>query len=790
MELYLFKSFNNYFNRIVKRYDTIDEYITNYDYCVFTNVNFNYKDGINTTQVVYWEEDWQPDYFIVVDFGKITSRWFISQSDKSRGKQFILTLKRDVVADNYNSIINAPTFIQKATLKETDPFIFNPEGMSFNQIKKSETLINNGKNIAWLLVYADKKTDYKPTSENEGHPCIVSTGVDYGAINVTDSWRGYDFETSSNKGKIINKTDLLYGFRVSQEKDQLGPYEHQFNATNGNVVASYYDHNVSHIVGLKYNGGTIACSTSIGSQIGIQIDSFYNKTVSFLKDKSDSFIDLEEYNELKANYDGKLIKDSNNKYFIVHFIDALTISSYGYGLTSGELFETFEGACSSPKFSGEANSDSFYIGSAGARQFYIELEEQPQYDAVFHMELFEETNDTKDAPYSIFAIPISSTGTCTVKLSALSTFKLTNQMSLNIAQSIIKEWGSAIYDVQIIPYCQLDQYVDEDEFDVSTLTASVSEENLGDYSLVQDIQSNNFGIILKLNSSKYTTFINQTITTSESLKISNETETYRLISPNYNGSFELSIAKNGGSINGFNVSCDFKPYQPCIIVQPQFNFIYGSNFSDARGLILAGDFSIPSITSQWSEYQIQNKNFENAFNRQIEYMDFQNQQANVQQIFGALVGTGQGAAIGGMVGGVPGAIIGGVASGIGGVVDTAMQLQMQRENKQYAIDQYNYQLGNIKARPYSINKIGCLNNNFKYFPFVEYYSATEEEKEALQLKLEYDGMTVMRIGYIKDYLQNDYSFIKGEIIRIEDLSDDVHMFNEIYNELRKGVYIV
>ena len=132
--IYLLK-YNNYYNRIVKKEDTLGAYLTQ-DYLLdsFENVNFVPADGVDTTLVVKHEGP-NPDYLIVADGNDIESRWFVVESDIIRGGQYRLTLHRDVIVDSYDLVINAPCFIEKATLSNNDPFIFNGEDMTFNQIK-------------------------------------------------------------------------------------------------------------------------------------------------------------------------------------------------------------------------------------------------------------------------------------------------------------------------------------------------------------------------------------------------------------------------------------------------------------------------------------------------------------------------------------------------------------------------------------------------------------------------------------------------------------------------------
>ena len=100
-------------------------------------------------------------------------------------------------------------------------------------------------------------------------------------------------------------------------------------------------------------------------------------------------------------------------------------------------------------------------------------------------------------------------------------------------------------------------------------------------------------------------------------------------------------------------------------------------------------------------------------------------------------------------------------------------------------------VGIIKALPTSLTKVSAYNLNNKIFPIVERYTCTEQEKQALINKIEYDGMTIMKIDNLSNYSTTsdfDYAFIRGDIIRLP-INGDSHMANEIYNEVKKGLHI-
>ena len=94
--------------------------------------------------------------------------------------------------------------------------------------------------------------------------------------------------------------------------------------------------------------------------------------------------------------------------------------------------------------------------------------------------------------------------------------------------------------------------------------------------------------------------------------------------------------------------------------------------------------------------------------------------------------------------------------------------------------------------PNSLTKVGALNFNNKIFPFLEYYSATNEEIDAFRNKLIYNGVSINRIGKISDCLRyslRDYAYVKGKLVRLESISDDFHIVNKIAEELNKGVFL-
>ena len=292
------------------------------------------------------------------------------------------------------------------------------------------------------------------------------------------------------------------------------------------------------------------------------------------------------------------------------------------------------------------------------------------------------------------------------------------------------------------------------------------------------------------------------------LKIANECDFCRLTSPNFNGMYQFKLSKFNDGIHNINVDCTYKPFNPYIKLNPDYSFLYGGDYNDATGLILGGDFSLPLMTDPWQEYELANKNYQNIFNRQIQNLDINQQIQREQQDFTAIMGTitggiggmgsgmKTGAKVGGAYGAAAGAVIG-LAAGttlgaVGGVKDRDWLNTQLGESRSYAIDQYKYQLGTIQALPQSASKSSPLTYNNKFWPILEDFSCTDKEKEIIRKRIQYNGMNIGAIGSLSDYdTSNEFDkvYVKGQLIRVEDIKDDFHIVDALYQEVDKGFYI-
>lgn len=285
-------------------------------------------------------------------------------------------------------------------------------------------------------------------------------------------------------------------------------------------------------------------------------------------------------------------------------------------------------------------------------------------------------------------------------------------------------------------------------------------------------------------------------------KVSNQCDKLVFYAPGMSSSFEMTPAKAGWCRATFRVQVyvTFKPINFHIQIRPVSNlYLYsGGDFyaqfgtsGDPRGLIVQKDYSLALVTNQWQTYELNNKNYMNAFNRETESIELHNKWGLATDIASAVGGTVSGAVSGGSIGGAAGAIAGGVGSAITGTIGVVGNQVMREDALDLRKDQFNYSLANVRAQPTLLNRTAANVANGQYTPYVILYTCTNTEKTALRNKIKYNGMKIMRIGKIGTYRSNlgsDCKYMKCKLIYI-NIKDDYHVVSEIGKELDKGFYI-
>ena len=788
VNLYLI-NYNNYFNRTLKYLENINEY-AEYDSIVFPNINFNPNDEVSTEQIVNVDDNNTFDYVIITNPGtnEILSRWFLIDKTRIRSGQWKLNLRRDVVVDYWNVIKSAPCFIEKATLAFEDPRIFNSEDMSFNQIKTSETLLKDRSQCAWIVGYYSKDSSIKGDgSSNTG---TINTNnplnIPFIQLDTTlSNWKFYNLTNlSSTPSTLKVYHDFIYSYNIktSSDADQKAGYVINVNSqAESNIKATNF---------------LSATTTSLATypfyrDKEVLFDEFKKvATRSQINNLNSVALTYTGSQDVLANelltYHGKTIRTIDGKVYTVLVKSTNTTNNKIDLATNSNLFlamkQITDQLTSNQVIFGTPNNKSFNFTSSNydySIQLVELVTEELTYDMATNPKLI-----TIDAPYNIFAIPYGELDV----YSGDSKICTTNaDIAINTAMAIQKNNPSIVYDIQILPYCPTQTLLGNRKISFT------SPEQYSTIKKGNEIK----GVILNVPSSRFELNIINNIPTAKSAierKVNNQCDKWRLASPNYNTYFDFSVEMNNG-VDYFNVDCEYKPYNPYIHVNPNFKGMYGQDFNDPRGLVCGGDYSIAAIIDQWQQYQIQNKNFQNIFDRQIENMNIVNSIQRERETWSMIAGTIQGLASGAMTGtlfgglgiGIAGGIAGAAGSAFTGAADLRLNEKLRNEAIDFTRDNFGYQLGNIQALPNTLSRISAFNNNNKLFPVLEYYTCTEVEKEALRNKIRYNGMTVMTIGTLEEYI-TDNNYIKGKIIKMPLISDDFHLANTIASEINQGLY--
>lgn len=805
----------------------------------------------------------QPDYFVLEQSYKdgentVTkvTRWFVLEASRDVGNQYTLSLRRDLLADYYNEVLTAPVFIERGSPQVySDPAIFNKEGFTFNQIKKYELLLNrnkmSGNRSGWVVGYINR-TD--PGDEDHGTigPCDCSQEINLDSPDYDNLPQKLKDLIDAGHGTLnpTNEVNIQLPITIRQHAEGGGWHTRHRVIQVGlnNLYAEYYS--IQDIT--TFGNGA---STRFQWRGSYEEYNFTNddNVLAYVRDKMLYYDDLgHDFNTYAETQAGPLYFDRNfltvydntyykkdGKYYRITFNQREAGGLIEKRYTGAQLKSSYDSIASSamvmirslwddhqvtenPNWDLNATSIIVY---RSLESYDITVEEID--NATFSVTIPNTRNKLLDSPYDMFVMPLGATK---VRLSGGTDFTTLLNTSLAAARGIAATGTSSrILDVQILPYCPIPEILKTSGIDID-LTNKIEGK---DYTLIQKTiggSTINLGVILYplhsqgtftydlyrsniLGNQEYTEddvqFLRETLFGSEVVfdkKVISETRLVRFVAPNFSAIYDVNPQKNG-NLGIVNISIDYyyKPYTPYIHVMPVLNDdMYGKDYNDPKGLICSGDFSIATASSKWEEYQVQNKNFQEQFDRQIANLDKNNsiamQQATVTGAIGIGTSTLSGAAagaiagsfipvIGTAIGALVGAAGGALASGVGYAKDIELLKQQQSEARSYAKDMYTYQLGNVQALPNTLTKVSAFTPNNKIFPFIEIYDCTEEEKEALRNKIKYNGMTIMRIGHIQDYINSDVTYyVQGQLIRLEGIDEDSHVVAEIANEIKEGAY--
>ncbi len=783
-----YKNFNNYFNRRVIKSDTLP---IGFDVNVENDVNWNPNDDITTEKIVNWNQTWKPDYVFEVDSNdNILSRWFITGWKRTRAKQYKAEYKRDLIADNYDALMNTNFVINKGWIKDpTSPLLYNPEGFSFNQIKKNEWLLKDNHNsMPFLVMYWAKEfTSPSPASVNidlnEQSPDITINTTLENSIYNTGTYNSLDYNVNIDFRFQVYANEWT-GERYYQTGDINGAYnqivQRQDSAFGPILTERHFPSGAESII-----SGPLNRIFSRAHSISIMNKNNQSYTGRVSNNDKQLLDDL-------INKGSQIVKTSNNQYYRVS--------------ATKQTMEHTENL--------RKESEPYLVAKTYLLNEYSDYNDSDYPSIVSIMTL-----KTLYDRYSVTAVPIENVtmtvtptftnkqttndNECNIMLfpyadgqvtSGSETFNIRKELQFDIVRAIAQKYtNSIVFDVQLLPYVptSISSHIYSNLIQINSMDAAQYEvfrkDNVGK-AICFYTSTSNFSLDIPFSIPMSDYSINN--------KVDNETKFYRICSPNYSNSFDFSPWKNQG-VEFINIDVAYKAYNPYIHLNPNFKStgLYGADYNSPTGLVCMGDFSLPIFVDKWSEYEINNKNYQNIFKRQLESLDFNNNLNMVETMVNATTGVIQGAAGGALagsysgMGAMGGGLVGGALSTIGGAADIGLTAMRMGENRDLTIDLWKYNLGNVKALPVGLSKVNPFTPNNKVFPVIELYGASDEEYWSYQSYIYVNGMSLNVVGLLKDYIDtNQRTFFKGSLIWLEDIAISPEEIDEINKEIMRGVY--
>lgn len=811
--------YNNYYNRIIKAeqlafFPSDPDGYSKFELAQLGYVNFELNDGVQTRLVIRWTPtvvNQLPNYLIAyvptnreADDYDVT-RWFIIEQRKLSGSMYQLELRRDLVADYWEKLVDAPMYIEKGVASMNDPARFNKEGVSLNQIKTAQRRIFDRLGVPWVLLYMPKNALPEAVTISTQYN-INESAVD-GVYSTVEEYPFYQYINNSFIKAELDKVGIVMYFDKSWLwKPRDGYYFDATGKLSGFYEPSRYAAQLkiedtelfdwsANAIPAQYFTWHKAIEGAVDETLYNQITAETQKTYKI----GDKFYKVELISEVQ----GPTTISAGASSFAT---DIVAWARSLPGVTNAAI-EVTETGIIIPQaievFCSNTYTCSLRLVEVDTAQVSITI---PGTAQRYH---------SATLPYDVIAFNTAPVAAWYSYTEDDTTFSGIQQMSGAMAEAIstaisVQLAESEVYDIQLVPY-----YPDQNKIKYGGGQYYVNEVGNQVIPILSDTNAlvSQAYMLETVSGSFQTTLQNKQLNVvgqygyqlypSNNIwdfKVENECNMYRLVSPNFQGQFEFSATRNGGGAT-LEVLFKYKPFTPFIQVRPQFSQLYGASYQDARGLICGGDFSLPRLSNAWQNYEASNKNFQTIFDRQVENLETNQRLDRINQVAGILTNTANAALTAAKTSGGAGAILGSGASLGAGIFDFAISEARRAEVIDYTKDQFAAQMDNIRAMPNSIVNVGAQTPANTIWPVLEFYTCTEAERTAFRKKLLYNGMTIGRVDTLRPLLENMKGYVENGIGTLEERfyyfqgrlielnAGDAHEVTELAHELLLGIKI-
>ena len=691
-----------------------------------------------------------------------------------------ITMIKDLVSERYNEIINSKVLVSRLGInrREFNPILFMEEPIVLSEVKKEQVLLNelkNTKSYGYLAIWKRNSLD--------------------GTIEWDTKARGqmyYDIEVDS-----LSQLES-YNFRniVNQKRD----VEILWRIVTGSA-GNWGESLLVKLYREENNNYNVYTTDITNSGIDLDTEPYIYTTE---QDMNNGLINANVKNLLK--YYGYTIIDNGN-----------TVRDLGkivYVTTTEKYYEIQrELVTKNTTYDLDGDDINHIMGNNGGmcfngcpkvrmeekyyKQKYVEIDPTPVVQKTLS-----EYDITVDQPFQMMFIPMIEDGLVKYNNNLYRTDKIQIE---NMLYDLIAMYGgenSKLVDVQVIPYSPIDGY--HNMWNENTQVLDIGD-RAKDIIIIKDTT---IIPMFQVDYAQYMLSIEYKLDV-EDYKVSQKHK-YLLTSPSGATPYEFSLSKNKG-LEGFIIKVDLRPYASYYQIQPIFKGLYGNNYTDTRGLVWKEDMSLTLISDAFETYKRQNINYLNSFNSEVDFQRSQlalTHEANWgnygfdagKRMIEATVEAATFAADAvakdtffGAKGGISGgagalAIVGGaIASEAIEAGQLAYNNKMDKKLLANSLtqkrDQFNYNIGNIKAIPENIEKVSGIYGTNNYIPYLQVFAPTDDEIEYFNDYLDTYGINV---GMMVDLTKFDFDLLQGTIVKFNGIITQEE-YEEIIDQLARGI---
>lgn len=703
-----------------------------------------------------------PTYIVDLESGK---RFYVSGiTQLASRKKYQISVIRDIISEAPNVWNKEQAYINAGTA--TDYCKYKKWDLPFTNTKVgSQRLALNGKSSFFVFYVNERDVNGQSVTENDFTidyttlPASTSYDVELDNLNEIPN---FDFVGA---GQIRSWKNLKGMLSISRNGISLDGTPRRLNITydNQNYVNNYNLY-INEASGSSYINHTLLTKSTVYPTVGpTEWYSFYqNNTYDVINDTSTSMNSfLTTYRASLGPSETQTDIDALDAYVdkIIKVPNALDPTLFDFYKITRER-QTIE------HNDFLTNSQTSTLTTLLSTNAYIVADETQNVDNGHFYFRSTEVLST----YTLQSLGTATTFTYTFKADTRklpkSAVRCVNIVSDNtvgdqlIMQTLMLSQSNPDVDSVDGSDANIGRIIDIQYLPFSVATSTNANFTVGNHNLVAEFLDNDDFI--------YTT----TLPTLEN--INKETDSIMIVSPSRKSQFKFSPYNNDGLMI-FNSKITIRPSQSIIYIRPTTQGLLLQDWDDKDCLIIQEDFSLTTVNSAWTNYVYNNRNYQNAFNLQIQTKEFERgwerrieqEQAKSDEWTARNISAQKAQTY---TGNLP--IISSVAGALGTAWKDNEYMQMAALDREYnealyqkslevAKTQFSYQIENVKSQPLIPNTITAIDCKMLDGVYLEFYSTNTTELDSIANFYNYNGNRIDNYGTFETYWG---PFVRGKII--------------------------